>query len=63
MLDQQGLGDQSIRIKRLLFILMCIRLMPKECQLVLFSATFTDALREYVGSFYSYLFILGNKIC
>lgn len=34
MLDQQGLGDSSIRIKNL---------MPKVgCQIVLFSATFTE---------------------
>lgn len=40
MLDQQGLGDQSIRTKNL---------MPKDCQLVLFSATFPDHVREFAG--------------
>ncbi|CAI6768908.1 AEL_HP2_G0047130.mRNA.1.CDS.1 [Saccharomyces cerevisiae] len=38
MLDQQGLGDQCIRVKRFL---------PKYTQLVLFSATFADAVRQY----------------
>lgn len=38
MLDAQGMGDQSLRVKRLL---------PKECQLVLFSATFPDQVRKY----------------
>ncbi|CAI4764988.1 BAI_1a_G0049120.mRNA.1.CDS.1 [Saccharomyces cerevisiae] len=38
MLDQQGLGDQCIRVKRFL---------PKDTQLVLFSATFADAVRQY----------------
>lgn len=33
MLDTQGLGDQSVRVKND---------MPKTCQLVLFSATFPD---------------------
>ncbi|AMD19150.1 HBR249Wp [Eremothecium sinecaudum] len=38
MLDKQGLGDQCIRVKKF---------MPKDCQLVLFSATFDDAVRSY----------------
>lgn len=38
MLDKQGLGDQCIRVKKFL---------PKSTQLVLFSATFDDKVREY----------------
>lgn len=38
MLDAQGMGDQSVRVKRLL---------PKTCQLVLFSATFPTKVREF----------------
>lgn len=38
MLDKQGLGDQCIRVKKFL---------PKTTQLVLFSATFPDAVKEY----------------
>ncbi|KAJ3103439.1 RNA helicase required for poly(A+) mRNA export [Phlyctochytrium planicorne] len=38
MIDQQGLGDQSIRVRMM---------MPKTCQLVLFSATFTEELRMF----------------
>ncbi|AET40233.1 ATP-dependent RNA helicase DBP5 Ecym_5488 [Eremothecium cymbalariae DBVPG len=38
MLDKQGLGDQCIRVKKFL---------PKDCQLVLFSATFDDSVRNY----------------
>lgn len=38
MLDKQGLGDQCIRVKKFL---------PKDCQLVLFSATFDDGVRQY----------------
>lgn len=38
MLDKQGLGDQCLRVKKFL---------PKATQLVLFSATFADAVREY----------------
>lgn len=38
MLDKQGLGDQCIRVKKFL---------PKDCQLVLFSATFVDEVRNY----------------
>lgn len=38
MLDMQGLGDQCIRVKKFL---------PKTTQLVLFSATFADPVREY----------------
>lgn len=38
MLDKQGLGDQCIRVKKFL---------PKSTQLVLFSATFPDSVKEY----------------
>ncbi|EPQ31095.1 uncharacterized protein PFL1_01284 [Pseudozyma flocculosa PF-1] len=38
MLDQQSLGEQSIRVKNT---------MPKTCQLVLFSATFPDHVHEF----------------
>ncbi|KAL3233576.1 ATP-dependent RNA helicase DBP5 [Nakaseomyces bracarensis] len=38
MLDKQGLGDQCIRVKKCL---------PKSAQLVLFSATFADAVKAY----------------
>lgn len=38
MLDKQGLGDQCIRVKKFL---------PKDTQLVLFSATFADAVKAY----------------
>ncbi|KAK6462290.1 RNA helicase required for poly mRNA export [Scheffersomyces coipomensis] len=42
MLDAQGLGDQCLRVKRLL---------PREAQLVLFSATFADKVRAYAEKF------------
>ncbi|KAJ2142460.1 RNA helicase required for poly(A+) mRNA export [Coemansia sp. RSA 564] len=42
MLDQQGLGDQTLRIKKQV---------PKECQVVLFSATFPDNVREFTKRF------------
>ncbi|KAJ2808186.1 RNA helicase required for poly(A+) mRNA export [Coemansia guatemalensis] len=42
MLDQQGLADQTLRIKNW---------MPKECQIVLFSATFPDVVREFTKRF------------
>lgn len=42
MLDAQGLGDQCVRVKRTL---------PKDCQLVLFSATFPDDVRKYAEKF------------
>ncbi|CEP60702.1 ATP-dependent RNA helicase DBP5 LALA0_S01e16996g [Lachancea lanzarotensis] len=38
MLDKQGLGDQCLRVKKFL---------PKATQLVLFSATFDDSVRNY----------------
>ena len=38
MLDKQGLGDQCLRVKKFL---------PKNAQLVLFSATFADKVRAY----------------
>ncbi|KAJ3287572.1 RNA helicase required for poly(A+) mRNA export [Borealophlyctis nickersoniae] len=38
MLDQQGLGDQSIRVKNQ---------MPRDCQIVLFSATFSPIVRQF----------------
>ncbi|CAG8579238.1 14320_t:CDS:2 [Gigaspora margarita] len=42
MLDQQGLGDQSIRIKNM---------MPRECQIVLFSATYSNEVRSFATRF------------
>ncbi|RMJ24498.1 hypothetical protein PHISP_04627 [Aspergillus sp. HF37] len=42
MLDQQGLGDQCIRVKALL---------PKNIQVVLFSATFPAHVHRYAGKF------------
>ncbi|CAG8502854.1 2019_t:CDS:2 [Scutellospora calospora] len=42
MLDQQGLGDQSIRIKNM---------MPRECQIVLFSATYSSEVRTFATRF------------
>ncbi|PYI05357.1 DEAD-domain-containing protein [Aspergillus sclerotiicarbonarius CBS 121057] len=42
MLDQQGLGDQCIRVKSLL---------PKDIQVVLFSATFPAHVHEYASKF------------
>lgn len=38
MLDKQGMGDQTVRIKRFL---------PKDCQMVLFSATFREDVRQF----------------
>ncbi|KAK5798900.1 DEAD-domain-containing protein [Linnemannia elongata] len=38
MLDMQGLGDQSRNLKRLL---------PRDCQIVLFSATWADRVRQF----------------
>lgn len=42
MLDQQGLGSQCSRVKKFL---------PKNIQLVLFSATFPDEVAEYAEKF------------
>jgi len=42
MLDQQGLGDQTVRVKNLL---------KKGTQIVLFSATFADKVRVYAERF------------
>ncbi|EEP75437.1 hypothetical protein UREG_00283 [Uncinocarpus reesii 1704] len=42
MLDQQGLGDQCIRVKALL---------PRTIQVVLFSATFPDHVVRYANKF------------
>lgn len=42
MLDQQGLGEQSIRVKNT---------MPRSCQLVLFSATFPENVRDFATRF------------
>ncbi|KAL9006812.1 MAG: hypothetical protein Q9188_000423 [Gyalolechia gomerana] len=42
MLDQQGLGDQCIRVKRML---------PQNLQIVLFSATFPDFVVRYAENF------------
>lgn len=57
MLDLQGLGDQSIRIKKYVCApgsnITYTSAMPKDgsCQLVLFSATFTPELREFATRF------------
>jgi ATP-dependent RNA helicase DDX19/DBP5 len=40
MLDKQGMGDQSIR---------CKKLVPQNCQIVLFSATFNDEVRGFAS--------------
>ncbi|CAI2179939.1 15289_t:CDS:10 [Funneliformis geosporum] len=42
MLDQQALGDQSIKIKNM---------MPKDCQIVLFSATYSKDVRSFAERF------------
>ncbi|KAH3295540.1 RNA helicase required for poly(A+) mRNA export [Aspergillus fumigatus] len=42
MLDQQGLGDQCIRVKALL---------PRDIQVVLFSATFPEHVHQYASKF------------
>lgn len=42
MLDQQGLGDQCVRVKKSL---------PNTTQLVIFSATFPDEVRRYAEKF------------
>jgi len=42
MLDQQGLGDQTLRVKNLV---------PRTCQIVLFSATFPDNVRNFATKF------------
>lgn len=42
MLDQQGLGDQCTRLKKML---------PNSTQLILFSATFADDVRAYAEKF------------
>lgn len=42
MLDQQGLGDQCMRVKTML---------PRDIQVLLFSATFPDKVNSYAGKF------------
>ncbi|RSL93427.1 ATP-dependent RNA helicase DBP5 [Fusarium ambrosium] len=42
MLDQQGLGDQCLRVKNML---------PKNIQVLLFSATFPENVMKYAGKF------------
>ncbi|CAI5758719.1 unnamed protein product [Candida verbasci] len=42
MLEAQGLGDQCVRFKKFL---------PRDCQLVLFSATFPTEVRKYAEKF------------
>ncbi|KAK0387176.1 hypothetical protein NLU13_5489 [Sarocladium strictum] len=42
MLDQQGLGDQCMKVKTLL---------PKDIQILLFSATFPDKVNNYSAKF------------
>lgn len=61
MLDQQGLGDQSIRVKKYVSVIRsrCPRnvihhvfsQMPRNCQIVLFSATFPHAVRQFAAKF------------
>jgi ATP-dependent RNA helicase DDX19/DBP5 len=41
MIDKQGLGDQSIKLKKCL---------PPKCQILLFSATFKDQVRLFAGN-------------
>ncbi|KAB5595727.1 ATP-dependent RNA helicase [Ceratobasidium theobromae] len=42
MLDQQGLGEQTLRVKNA---------MPRTCQIVLFSATFPGHVRTFASKF------------
>lgn len=42
MLDQQGLGDQCLRVKKML---------PRNIQVLLFSATFPDKVKDYARKF------------
>ncbi|RKP28133.1 DEAD-domain-containing protein [Syncephalis pseudoplumigaleata] len=42
MIDQQGLGDQSLRIRAM---------MPKTCQIVLFSATYAERVKQFADRF------------
>ncbi|KAG8905943.1 RNA helicase required for poly(A+) mRNA export [Tulasnella sp. 403] len=42
MLDQQGLGDQTLRVKNMV---------PRNCQIVLFSATFAENVRNFATKF------------
>ncbi|KPM44724.1 ATP-dependent RNA helicase DBP5 [Neonectria ditissima] len=42
MLDQQGLGDQCLRVRNML---------PKNIQVLLFSATFPEKVMQYAGKF------------
>ena len=42
MLDAQGMGDQSVRLKKVV---------PKTCQLILFSATFPENVRKFAEKF------------
>jgi ATP-dependent RNA helicase DDX19/DBP5 len=42
MLDQQGLGDQCLKVKNML---------PKDIQVLLFSATFPENVMKYAGKF------------
>lgn len=60
MLDQDGLGDQTLRVKKWAFFLRRMRMMltvpsmlPRSPapQIVLFSATFPDHVRTFAGKF------------
>lgn len=60
MLDQQGLGEECIRVKQYVFCLLqyvvrytnfMSRFLPKTTQLVLFSATFPDNVVRYANKF------------
>ena len=66
MLDQNGLGDHSIRTRKYVFWKIfigafrwythstrsCLQsMMPKDCQIVLFSATFPDIVHSFAARF------------
>lgn len=59
MLDQQGLGDQCIRVKRRVLaamynrtqLTMYFRMLPPDLQVVLFSATFSNHVIKYAENF------------
>jgi ATP-dependent RNA helicase DDX19/DBP5 len=59
MLDQQGLGDQTLRVKKYVPIYLWIMVpahhdlsqLPRDCQIVLFSATFPDNVRNFANKF------------
>jgi ATP-dependent RNA helicase DDX19/DBP5 len=59
MLDQQGLGDQCLRVKQFVpaFLVILLlyshlyRMLPKVDQILLFSATFPDGVMKYAQQF------------